>query len=161
MSRRHWLLQVVVATSGSRQTVAAISHRFPSSSLLGSVRMVDSSAVMGTMRFSNHRGLKPSDVQVTGNTMAAKLTRSKTTGDVKDVAFRMVHISSCCLLSAPSWLSTGWALRKVSQTFQKTFFYQLLLPTAAVVFRKISGTTSAERCRTEFCHPCGSQTRTV
>ena len=46
-SRRHWFLQVVVATSGSRQTMAAISQRFPSSSLLGSVRMVDSSAVMG------------------------------------------------------------------------------------------------------------------
>ena len=35
----------------------------------------------GTMRFSDHRGLKPSDVQVTGNTMSAKLARSKTTGD--------------------------------------------------------------------------------
>ena len=46
-SRRHWFRQVVAATSGSRQTVAAISYRFPSSSLLGSVRMVDSSAVMG------------------------------------------------------------------------------------------------------------------
>ena len=46
-SRRHWFLQVVVATSGSRQTMAAISYRFPSSSLLGSVRMVDSSAVLG------------------------------------------------------------------------------------------------------------------
>ena len=46
-SRRHWFLQVVMATSGSRQTMAAISYRFPSSSLLGSVRMVDSSAVMG------------------------------------------------------------------------------------------------------------------
>ena len=31
----------------------------------------------GMMRFSDHRGLKPSDVQVTGNTMSAKLTRSK------------------------------------------------------------------------------------
>ena len=34
-SRRHWFLQVVVATSGSRQTMAAIPFRFPSSSLLG------------------------------------------------------------------------------------------------------------------------------
>ena len=51
--------------------------------------------------------------------MAAKLTRSKTTGDVKDVAFRMVHISSCCFLSAPSWLSTGWALLKSLTDFPK------------------------------------------
>ena len=42
------------------------------------------------MRFIDHRGVKPIDVQVTGNTMSAKLTRSKTTGDDKDVAFRMV-----------------------------------------------------------------------
>ena len=75
----------------------------------------------GTMRFGNHRGLKPSDVQVTGNTLAAKLTRSKTTGDVKDVAFRMVHISSCCFLSAPSCLSTGWALLKSLADFPKDF----------------------------------------
>ena len=53
--------------------------------------------------------------------MAAKLTRSKTTGDVKDVAFRMVHISSCCFLSAPSWLSTGWALLKSLADFPKDF----------------------------------------
>ena len=75
----------------------------------------------GTMRFSDHRGLKPSDVQVTGNTMAAKLTRSKTTGDDKDVAFRMVHISSWCFLSAPSWLSTGWALLKSLADFPRDF----------------------------------------
>ena len=53
--------------------------------------------------------------------MAAKLTISKTTGDVKDVAFRMVHISSCCFLSAPSWLSTGWALLKSLADFPRYF----------------------------------------
>ena len=62
--------------------------------------------------------------------MAAKLARSKTTGDVKDVAFRMVHISSCCFLSAPSWLSTGWALLKKSRRLSKRLsfassFFQL------------------------------------
>ena len=80
----------------------------------------------GTMRFSNHRGLKPSDVQVTGNTMAAKLTISKTTGDDKDVAFRMVHILSCCFLSAPSLLSTGWALLKSLADFPRYFLLPAL-----------------------------------
>ena len=75
----------------------------------------------GTMRFSDHRGPKPSDVQVTGNTMSAKLTRSKTTGDDKDVAFRMVHISSCCYLVSPSWLSTGWTLLKSIADFPRDF----------------------------------------
>ena len=75
----------------------------------------------------DHRGLKPSDVQVTGNTMPAKLTRSKTTGDDKDVAFRMVHISSCCYLVSPSWLSTGWTLLKSIADFPRDF----LLPAPA------------------------------
>ena len=55
----------------------------------------------GTMRFSDHRGLIPTDVLVTGNSMTAKLTRSKTTGDDKDVAFRMVRVASCCFLVSP------------------------------------------------------------
>ena len=81
----------------------------------------------GTMRFSDHRGLKPSDVQVTGNTMAAELTRSKTTGDDKDVAFRMVHISSCCYVVSPSWPSTGLTLLKSIADFPRDF----LLPAPA------------------------------
>ena len=80
-----------------------------------------------TMRFSDHRGLKPSDVQVTGNTMLAKLTRSKTTGDDKDVAFRMVHISSCCYLISPSWLRTSWTVLKSIADFPRDF----LLPALA------------------------------
>ena len=81
----------------------------------------------GTMRFSDHRGLKPSDVQVTDNTMSAKLTWLKTTGDDKDVAFRMVHISSCCNLVSPSWLRTGWTLLKSLADFPRNF----LLPAPA------------------------------
>ena len=81
----------------------------------------------GMMRFSDHRGLKPSDVQVTGNTMSAKPTRSKTTGDDKDVAFRKVHFSSCCYLVSPSWLSTGWTLLKSIADFPRDF----LLPAPA------------------------------
>ena len=81
----------------------------------------------GTMRFSDHRGLKPTDVHVTGNSMTTKLTRSKTTGDDKDVAFRMVHIASCCFLISPSWLSTGWFLLKSLADFPRDF----LLPAPA------------------------------
>ena len=81
----------------------------------------------GTMRFSDHRGLMPTDVLVTGNSMTAKLTRSKTTGDDKDVAFRMVHIASCCFLVSPSWLSTGWFLLKSLADFPRDF----LLPAPA------------------------------
>ena len=107
-SRRHWLLQVVVATSGSRQTVAAISYRFPSSSLLGSVRMVDSSAVMG------HDALQqPSWPQA--QRRASHRRHDGSQGD-------MVHISSCCFLSAPSWPSTGWALLKSRRLSKRLSF---------------------------------------
>ena len=111
--------------------MAAISYGFPSSSLLGSVRMVGSSAVMGHDALqSTIVASSGANAQVTGNTLAAKLTRSKTTRDVKDVAFRMVHISSCCFLSALSWLSTGWALLKSLADFPKglsfaSSFFQL------------------------------------
>ena len=55
--------------------------------------------------------------------MSAKLTRSKTTGNDKDVAFRMVHISSCCYLVSPSWLSTGWTLLKSLADFPRDFLF--------------------------------------
>ena len=48
----------------------------------------------GTMRFSDHHGLQPAEITVTGNKMSARRTRSKTTCDDKDVAFRMVHMRS-------------------------------------------------------------------
>ena len=115
----------------------------------------------GTMRFSDHRGLKPTDVHVTGNSMSAKLTRSKTTGDDKDVAFRMVHIASCCFLVSPSWLSTGWFLLKVWQTSQGIFYSQRQLQTAPGVCAKSCATTLASRCRTEFCHPSSSTTSSL
>ena len=44
------------------------------------------------------------------------------------MAFRMVHISSCCFLSAPSWLSTGWALLKSFADFPRDFL--LLAPSS-------------------------------
>ena len=77
----------------------------------------------GTMRFGDHRGPKPSDVQVTGNTMSAKLTRCPK----RQVIFRMVHISTCCCLVSPSWLSSGWTLLKSISDFPRDF----LLPAPA------------------------------
>ena len=81
--------------------------------------MVDSSAVMGHDALQRpswpHSNRRASHRQHDGS------PRSKTTGDVKDVAFRMVHISSCCFLSAPSWLSTGWALLQSLADFPRDF----------------------------------------
>ena len=93
------------------------------------------------MRLSDHLGLKPSDIHVTGNKMSAKLTRSKTTGDDKDFAFCMVHITSCCFMVSPSWLSTGWALLR-SLRLSKGF----PLPAPASKCNRVSG----KSCGTTF-----------
>ena len=61
------------------------------------------------MRFSDHRGLKPSDIHVPGNTMCAKLTRS------------------CCFSVSQSLLSTGWTLLKSVADFPR----DVILPAAA------------------------------
>ena len=79
-----------------------------------------------TMRFSDHRGLKPRNVHVTGNTMSANLTRSKTTGD------RMVHMASCCFLVSPSLVRTGKALLK-SSSASSSLKLQWVLPERALV----------------------------
>ena len=75
----------------------------------------------GTMRFSDHRGLNPADITVQGNSLVPRLTRSKTTGDDKDVAFRLVHVSDCCFFVSPSWLCTGWSLLKSLADFPRDF----------------------------------------
>ena len=162
-SRRHWFLQVVVATSGSRQTMAAISYRFPSSSHLGSVRMVDSSAVMG------HDALqRPSWPQA--QRRASHRQHDGSQADrVKDHRRRQgrglshgPHLVMLLSVSAPSWLSTGWALLKSLADFPKGLFFT----SSFFQLQRLSSERTQVRHRLSnaeqsFCHPCGSQTRTV
>ena len=46
--------------------------------------------------FVDHQGLIPSDVTHTNNCLSAKLTRSKTIGEDRQVTFGPVHVFSCC-----------------------------------------------------------------
>ena len=63
---------------------------------------------------------------VEGNSLAARLTRSKTTD--KRITFRSVVVSSQCFVSERSWLSTGWALLKTKANFCRDY----LLPAPSV-----------------------------
>ena len=73
----------------------------------------------GTLRFSDHRGLRPQDVRITNNTLDAKLSRSKTTGDDRNVYSRPVRVESCCFVLKPSWISTGWTLLHTTAPFER------------------------------------------
>ena len=52
--------------------------------------MVDFGAVVGTLRFDDHRGVKPQDVSFVGGSLSAQLTRAKTLGSDRSVGSRSV-----------------------------------------------------------------------
>ena len=83
-----------------------------------------------TLRFSDHRGVKPSSVRVKGSALLALLTWSKTLGLDKAVGSRPLVVDVCCFLSHPSWLLTGWTLLSTMALFARDFL--LPSPSAAL-----------------------------
>ena len=63
-----------------------------------------------TLRFSDHRGVHPSDVQFSAAGLTAVLTRSKTVGVDEAVQSRAIVLDSSRYISEPTWLATGWQL---------------------------------------------------
>ena len=61
-----------------------------------------------TLRFDDHRGIKPKDVSFFGGSMSALLTRSKTLGSDRAVNSRQVYINGCCCLEKRERLEEGW-----------------------------------------------------
>ena len=113
--------------------------------------MVDSSAVMG------HDALQQPSWPQAQRRASHRQHDGSQADKVKDHRRRqgrglphgphLVMLFSVSAVMAQHRLGSPEKSRRLSK---RTFFYQLLLPTAAVVFRKNSGTTSAQRCRTEF-----------
>ena len=64
----------------------------------------------GTMRFSDHRGISPSTVAVSGSRFSAVLTRSKTSGADRSTGSRPLTIAPCCYLAEPSWMQSGFSM---------------------------------------------------
>ena len=84
------------------------------------MRVVDSRAILGTLRFDDHRGIKPEDVSFVGGSMTALLTRSKTLGSDRAVYSRRVHINSCCFLKKREWLE-GWRVLRTSADYERDY----------------------------------------
>ena len=64
----------------------------------------------GALRFSDHRGLSPTECTVTEEAFKGVLVRTKTTGREKKVPKRVLHIDRKCWLLHPEWMSVGWKL---------------------------------------------------
>lgn len=73
-----------------------------------------------TLRFSDHRGINPTSV-VSGSSLSAKLTWSKTIGADKSVASRPLIIDPCCYVVHQTWLQTGWDLLSREAPFDRDF----------------------------------------
>ena len=63
-----------------------------------------------TLRFDDHRGIVPQDLEISETGLVGKLSRSKVTGQDKRVAFRVLVIHPSAFVHQKDWLSTGWAL---------------------------------------------------
>ena len=61
----------------------------------------------GTMRFDDHRGLLPCDVNISAAGMQAKLTRTKVSGSDKHLNFRTVIIAPSAYVQYKDWLAVG------------------------------------------------------
>ena len=66
----------------------------------------------GALRFSDHRGLSPTDCSLTDTAFKGMLTRTETTGRDKKVLNRVLHVDRGCWLLKPDWLEVGWTLRQ-------------------------------------------------
>ena len=82
---------------------------------------VDIAPKLVTLRFSDHRGLKPDDIKITDNTFDAPSTRSKRTGDEKKITIRPVHVEGCCYFVNPLLLSTGWSLLQTTASYERDY----------------------------------------
>ena len=83
------------------------------------------------MRFSDHRGLLPSDVKCSGGSLQTKLSPSKTLGADREVQSRLVYIDQACFIALPERLMQGWDLLTSIANFKRDY----LLPSPSENFQ--------------------------
>ena len=84
-----------------------------------------------TLRFDDHRGIIPEDLEISEAGLVGKLSRSKVTGRDKRVAFRLLVIHPSAFLHQKDWLSTGWTILRTEAPYVRDY----LLPAPANNFR--------------------------
>ena len=62
----------------------------------------------GTLRFSDHRGIIPTHVELDEQGFTAELTHSKTLGSDRGVNVRLVVVRRVCAIKRDGWMPTGW-----------------------------------------------------
>ena len=60
-----------------------------------------------TLRFDDHRGLVPDELEVTESGLLGKLKRSKVTGPDKKLNFRLLVLHSSANVHQKLWMLTG------------------------------------------------------
>ena len=84
-----------------------------------------------TLRFDDHRGIIPEDLEISEAGLVGKLSRSKVTGRDKRVAFRVLVIHPSAFVHQKDWLITGWAVLSKEAPYVRDY----LLPAPANNFR--------------------------
>ena len=74
-----------------------------------------------TLRFSDHRGLNPSEVVFREGSFHARLTRSKTIGQDKTITSKPLVVDASCFLSHREWLTKGWSLLQGMANFPRDY----------------------------------------
>ena len=88
---------------------------------------------LGILRFSDHRGLLPSDVKCSGGSLQTKLSRSKTLGADREVQSRLVYIDQACFIASPERLMQGWDLLTSIANFNRDY----LVPSPSENFSRL------------------------
>ena len=73
------------------------------------------------MRFDDHRGLLPCDVNISAAGMQAKLTRTKVSGSDKHLNFRTVIIAPAAYVQYKNWLAVGWDLLRKGAPHERDY----------------------------------------
>ena len=84
-----------------------------------------------TLRFDDHRGIVPKDLEISETELVGKLSRSKATGQDERVAFRVLVIHPSAFVHQKDWLATGWALLVKEAPYARDY----LLPAPANNYR--------------------------
>ena len=77
-----------------------------------------------TLRFDDHRGIIPEDLEISEAGLVGKLSRSKVTGRDKRVPFRVLVIHPSAFLHQKDWLATGWALLLKEAPYARDYFHR-------------------------------------
>ena len=81
----------------------------------------DDHSEWGTYRFDDHSGVKPGDVSFHGDSLSARLTRSKTLGSDRSVGSRQILIHACCFIERREWLQEGWRVLCLAADFDRDY----------------------------------------